>query len=78
MGTTLKQATDRQKIMAVRYKELFGSEGGQAVLDDLMVFCNANKSSVNEQSPDPSMTMFNEGKRRVYLRIKWYLDTEVE
>ena len=64
--------------LARDYKDLFGSDKGKKVLADLEQFCGYNKSSVYEQSPDALQTMFAEGKRRVYLRILWYLNREIK
>lgn len=59
------------KYVIQSYRTLFGSDMGQAVLDDLAKHCNADRSSIG---PDPHMTYFNEGKRAVYLHIKALLD----
>jgi len=59
------------------YKDLFESENGKLVLKDLESFCGQNTSSVCEQSPNELQTFFAEGKRRVYLRIQWWLNRKV-
>ena len=46
---------------------------GKKVMKDLEVFCNFISTSVCEQQPNAMQTMFNEGKRRVILRIKHML-----
>ena len=55
---------------AQAYKRLFMSADGKKVMKDLELFCNFRNSSVCEQQPNAMQTMFNEGKRRVILRIK--------
>ena len=52
------------------YKEVFGSPQGERVLKDLHTFCGADKQS---HSSDSHQTAFNEGLRRVWLRINGYL-----
>lgn len=56
------------------YKRLFTSDDGKKVCEDLERFCGQNRTSVCEQSPDAYQTMFQEGKRRVFLRIKAMLE----
>jgi len=62
--------SEEQKKMTAAYNEVFGTEHGRKVLQDLENFCGFNRCSVYEQKPDANQTMFAEGKRRVYLRIK--------
>ena len=49
------------------YAICFGSPEGRAVLADLAKFCNANQPTFD---PNPHVAAYNEGLRRVYLRIK--------
>ena len=61
------------------YKEVFESEAGKYVLADLYKFCGMDKPSYMEGSPD--RTAYNEGLKRVGLRIKAILkhsDEELE
>lgn len=51
------------------YKRLFKTDDGKVVLEDLERFCGFYNTSVSEQDPNAYQTFFNEGKRRVYLRI---------
>ena len=51
------------------YFRLFNTDDGKVILKDLRSFCGQDRSSVCEQSPNESQTMFSEGKRRVFLRI---------
>ena len=51
------------------YLQLSREEYGKTILDDLADFCNRDRSSVCEASPNNDQTNFNEGKRRVWLRI---------
>ena len=60
------------------YKNIFHSGDGKRVLEDLSKFCGYNSTSVCEQAPNELQTFFAEGKRRVYLRILWYLEREVK
>ena len=59
------------------YQTVFGSDMGKQVLADLELFCGQYASSVNEQHPNELNTFFNEGKRRVYLRILSMLGRKV-
>ncbi len=59
-----------RKELQRAYKRFSMTDDGKKILGDLERFCGQNRSSVCEQSPDFLQTHFNEGKRRVYLRIK--------
>lgn len=61
------------KERAQAYKRLFQTDDGKLVLEDLERFCGFHNTSVSEQSPDAYQTFFNEGKRRVYLRINGFI-----
>jgi hypothetical protein len=45
------------------------------VLDDLIVFCRANRSTFN---PNVQVAARLDGRREVYLRIREYLDLSIE
>jgi hypothetical protein len=49
------------------YRFTFGTPEGQVVLRDLMRFCGVRQNSY--VPGDPTTTAFNEGKRRVAIRI---------
>lgn len=59
------------------YQQVFESDAGKKVLADLEIFCNQTRSSVCEQNPNALQTFFEEGKRRVFLRILWQLKRKV-
>lgn len=70
----------RQELIQA-YKRLFQSDDGKIVKKDLESFCGFLRPSVSEHSPNSLQTHFNEGKRRVFLRINGFLnqkDTNVE
>lgn len=52
-----------------RYRQVFETDEGRDVLADLEKFCNYNNTCVCEPKPDALQTFFNEGKRRVILRV---------
>jgi hypothetical protein len=56
------------------YKAVFNSPDGERVLADLLNFCGQYKCSHNPG--DANSTAFNEGKRRVSLRILKFIDME--
>lgn len=56
------------KKLKKNYKQTFDTESGKKVLADLAKFCNYNNTSV-EEPINEFKTVFNEGKRRAYLRI---------
>ncbi len=56
------------------YKETFGGERAQTVLDDLARFCHANATTHVEG--DSHGTAQLEGRRQVWLRIQGYRDLE--
>lgn len=64
--------------IALDYQKVFESDAGKKVLEDLKLFCNFENSSVCEQNPNPMQTFYNEGKRRVFLRILWQLKRKVK
>ncbi len=53
------------------YQDTFGSPQGETVLADLHEFCGADKTSFGD---DPYLTAYNEGMRRVWLRINSFLN----
>jgi Ca2+-binding EF-hand superfamily protein len=59
----------KQQELKSAYRRLFDSDDGKIVGEDLERFCGFLNTSVSQQSPDAYQTFFNEGKRRVYLRI---------
>lgn len=60
----------QQKELARSYKRFSKTDDGKIIIKDLVRFCGQNRPSVCEQSPNSLQTHFNEGKRRVYLRIE--------
>lgn len=58
------------------YREVFTGEHGDVVFADLFDFCGARKPSFVPGSADE--TAFNEGKRRVMLRILGILEMDEE
>ena len=65
------KAENEKKLreLAQAFKRLFATKDGKIVKKDLEKFCNRNKSSVCEHNPNALQTHFEEGKRRVILRI---------
>lgn len=65
-----KAETAKKKLSSF-YKTLFENsdtnKAGSAVLVDLFRFCNMDKSSFCPG--DPYLTAYNEGARRVFLRV---------
>lgn len=67
--------TDEEvKELRRSYKRFALTDDGKEILEDLMEFCNYNKTSVCEHAPDAMQTMFAEGKRRVILRINSFIN----
>lgn len=58
--------TRRQRQRRADYTEAFGSDAGRRVLKDLYRFCRMDQPTFAQ---DPCLTAFNEGCRRVFLRI---------
>lgn len=63
----------KQKELVSAYKRFALTDDGKVILEDLEKFCGFLRPSVSEQSPNSLQTHFNEGKRRVYLRITGFL-----
>lgn len=55
------------KKLASLYKQVFTTPAGKEVLKDLITFCRLYQPTFSSQ--DPHQTAFNEGMRRVGLRI---------
>lgn len=56
----------RQRQRRADYLAAFGTEPGRRVLRDLYRFCHMDQPSF---AADPCITAFNEGQRRVFLRL---------
>jgi hypothetical protein len=56
----------RHRRRRADYVTVFTSEAGQRVLSDLFRFCHMDEPCF---AADPCITAFNEGQRRVFLRI---------
>lgn len=63
----MMRAKRHQRALTAAYREVFASEQGKLVLDDLMKFTGVMRQS--HVPGDPLDTAFLEGKRRVGLRI---------
>jgi len=72
-----KQAQQQIDNLCNAYKAVFDSDVGKKVYEDLRLFCGQDSPSVCEQHPDALQTMFNEGKRRVFLRIQGFSNRKV-
>jgi len=65
-----KVANQENKGKLLRaYRTFAGSDHGKVIMDDLITFCGQNNTSVCESAFNNDQTNFNEGKRRVWLRI---------
>lgn len=51
------------------YATMASTDAGKLIIADLEHECGFLNCSVCESKPDALQTLFNEGKRRVYLRI---------
>jgi len=62
---------DNKQIKELKqaYFRCFDTDDGKKVLSDLLGFCGQDASSVRSVPIDPNQVCFNEGKRRVYLRL---------
>ncbi len=60
-----------------RYKRVFGSEDGKAVLADLAKECGVFTTHVKGKVIDPNYMMFKEGERNVVLRIITVLEYDL-
>ena len=52
------------------YCRVFDSDDGKRIEEDLRKACGQDHSSMDEQNPNALKMAFNEGKRRIYLRIQ--------
>lgn len=53
--------------LAKKYKNVFSTKEGEEVLKDLLIFCEISQPTFKVGQPD--LSAFNEGKRRVGLRL---------
>lgn len=74
---TVEQENEKKRLELERaYKRFSKTDDGKVILEDLERFCGQNRPSASEQSPNSLQTHFNEGKRRVFLRINGFLRKE--
>lgn len=59
-------AFQRYRQRKADYAQTFSSEAGKRVLADLYRFCHMDQPSF---AVNPFVTAFNEGQRRVFLRV---------
>jgi len=55
------------------YRDVFDNPNGAIVLEDLALFCRANKPTFEADDPNGRLSAYREGRREVYLRIKEFL-----
>ncbi|KKM91955.1 hypothetical protein LCGC14_1223240 [marine sediment metagenome] len=59
------------------FKRIFSTTDDGKILDKfLRAKCNVDNSSVCITNPNAQQTAFNEGKRKVYLDLMWYINEE--
>lgn len=68
----------KRRELKQAYWRLFQTDDGKRVYGDLGKFCGQDRPSVCEHSPNSLQTHFNEGKRRVFLRINSMISKEKE
>ena len=56
------------------YKTVFNTPEGKDLLKDLCMFCNYNRPTY--VSGDPYASAYNEGMRRVFLRIQQFVNLD--
>ena len=66
---------NKEKRRRATYKEVFATEAGKVVLDDLM---KSNYFFTSTQTGDSHETSFNEGRRSVILAILNYVSLDIE
>jgi hypothetical protein len=71
---SLKQNLDMRVNRRNYYRNVFSTPDGQKVLKDLLAFCNM--LNMTYVPGDPTTTAFNEGMRRVGLRIVSILEND--
>ena len=66
---------DKQnKLYTQAFKRIFLTDDGKVLDKFLRTKCNVDISSVCLQNPNAQQTAFNEGKRKVYLDLMWYIN----
>ena len=66
---------NKEKRRRATYKEVFATEAGKEVLDDLM---KSNYFFTSPHTGDSHETSFNEGRRSVILAILNYVSLDIE
>jgi hypothetical protein len=56
------------------YKKVFGTDEGKLVLKELAAFCHMTNPTF---TGDVNQTVFNEGKRNVYLYINHFINVDL-
>ena len=70
-----KNETERiQREEQIAFRQTFSTKAGEITYRRLEKFCNFKNTSVCEQAPNALQTAFNEGKRRVFLKIIGTMD----
>ena len=75
-----RQTKEYHDKLSLAYGEVFKTNAGKFVLNDLKERCNVDNSCVRGDAthPDPYAVMFQEGKRAVYNHIMTYVRRDYE
>ncbi len=66
---------DKQnELYTQAFKRIFLTDDGKVLKKFLEARCNVDKTTVCMSNPNALQTHFEEGKRKVYLDIMWYLN----
>jgi len=63
----------RQQEKISAYRRFAQTDDGKIIIADLEHFCGFYRPSICETNPNSEQTAFNEGKRRVYLRMQGFI-----
>jgi len=73
-GTPAGEA-EKRKQRVIDYQVTFNAEAGRRVYADLRRFCKMDEPTF---AGDPQLSAFNEGMRRVGLRIQAFLELNLD
>lgn len=59
------------------FRKVFNTEDGKVVMEWLAGYCGYNQPSFTLNDPNALMTVWQDGKRAVYLQIRRWIDLEL-
>ncbi len=75
----IKAENEKKRMELIHaYKRFSKTDDGKVICEDLSKFCGYDNTCFNEQNPNSLRTMFDLGKRRVFLRVNGMINKKLE